>query len=226
MSEIVHVKLYFGNGKIRYGEHGVDLGEFNSVKKDINRAAERTWRAVTNWLYKTFSVDLEQHDLPIMTLISRSDLVCWELMPLQVTSHWRSYIRNACQIGLPVVLLVQVVHKAGSSSQVPEEDYGADHGEACRNGAALRQKGEMMLQLREKEEMRRKTMAHPLKLVLRLMSGKKMKEVLRRYDMEAEDDELGLEEDSSDDEDEPLVLSDLQSYNFSQVIVNPSENVP
>jgi hypothetical protein len=29
-----------------------------------------------------------------------------------------------------VVLFVQVVHKAGSSSHVPEEDYGADHGEA------------------------------------------------------------------------------------------------
>jgi hypothetical protein len=50
---------------------------------------------ITNWLYKAFSVDLEQHDLFIMALINRTDLVCWELMQLQGTAHWRSYIRNA-----------------------------------------------------------------------------------------------------------------------------------
>jgi hypothetical protein len=34
-----------------------------------------------------------------------------------------------------------------------------------------------------------------------------------------------LEEDSSDDEDDPLVPSDWDSYNFSQLSVNPGENV-
>jgi hypothetical protein len=43
--------------------------------------------------------------------------------------------------------------------------------------------------------------------------------------MEAEDDECGLEENSSDDEDEPLVPIDWQSYNFSQLTINPGENV-
>jgi hypothetical protein len=31
MSDGLSVKLYFSNGQIRYGEHGVDLSEFNSV---------------------------------------------------------------------------------------------------------------------------------------------------------------------------------------------------
>jgi hypothetical protein len=31
MSDDLSVKLYFGNGQIRYGEHGVDLSEFNYV---------------------------------------------------------------------------------------------------------------------------------------------------------------------------------------------------
>jgi hypothetical protein len=31
--------LYFGNGQIRYGEHGVDLSEFDSVDHVIRRAA-------------------------------------------------------------------------------------------------------------------------------------------------------------------------------------------
>jgi hypothetical protein len=49
-------------------------------------------------------------------------------MPLQGTEHWRSYIKTACEIGLPMVLCIQVVHKVGSSSQVPESD--AHQGEA------------------------------------------------------------------------------------------------
>jgi hypothetical protein len=31
MSDDLSVKLYFDNGQIRYGEHGVDLSEFNYV---------------------------------------------------------------------------------------------------------------------------------------------------------------------------------------------------
>jgi hypothetical protein len=43
--------------------------------------------------------------------------------------------------------------------------------------------------------------------------------------MEANGDERGLEEDSSDDEDDPIVPRDWDSYNFSQLSVNPGENV-
>jgi hypothetical protein len=42
MSDDLSVKLYFGNEHIRYGEHGVDLSEFNSVDHVIKRAASRT----------------------------------------------------------------------------------------------------------------------------------------------------------------------------------------
>jgi hypothetical protein len=55
--------------------------------------------------------------------------------------------------------------------------------------------------------------------------GKVNEEVLRRYEMEASGDERGLEEDFLDDEDEPLVTMDWDSYNFSHLSVNPGENV-
>jgi hypothetical protein len=51
-------------------------------------------------------------------------------MPRQGTEHWRSYIKTACEIGLPVMLFIQVVHKAGSSSQVHEEGSVAHQAEA------------------------------------------------------------------------------------------------
>jgi hypothetical protein len=64
-----------------------------------------------------FHVNGKQHDLSIMVLINMSESLYWEVMPLQGTKHWRGYIKTACEIGLPVMLFIQVVHKAGSSSQ-------------------------------------------------------------------------------------------------------------
>jgi hypothetical protein len=128
MSDNLRVKLYFGNGQIRYGEHGVDLSKFDSVEHVIRRATSRTWGSITKF-FRAFHVDGEQRELSIMTLINRSESLYWELMPLQGTEHWTSYIKTACEIGLPMMLFIQVVHKAGSSSLVPESDA---HQDECR----------------------------------------------------------------------------------------------
>jgi hypothetical protein len=72
MSDDLSVKLYFGNGQIRYGEHGVDLSEFNLVDHVIKRATSRTWGPLPSF-FRAFHVDAEQHDLSIMALINRSE---------------------------------------------------------------------------------------------------------------------------------------------------------
>jgi hypothetical protein len=113
--------------QIRYGEYGVDLSKFNYVDHVIKRAASRTFWSVTQF-FRAFHVDAKQHDLSIMALINISESLCWELIPLQGTEHWRNYIKTTCDIGLPVMLFIHVVHKAGSSSQVPVSD--AHQGEA------------------------------------------------------------------------------------------------
>jgi hypothetical protein len=50
MLDDVSVKLYFGNGQIKYGEHGVDLSEFDSVDHVIRGAALRTWDPLPSFL--------------------------------------------------------------------------------------------------------------------------------------------------------------------------------
>jgi hypothetical protein len=50
VSDDLIVKLYFGNGQIRYGDHGADLSEFDSVDHVIGRAASRTWGSITEFL--------------------------------------------------------------------------------------------------------------------------------------------------------------------------------
>jgi hypothetical protein len=46
MSDDLSVKLYFVNWQIRYGEHGVDLSEFDSIDHVIRREASRTWGSI------------------------------------------------------------------------------------------------------------------------------------------------------------------------------------
>jgi hypothetical protein len=81
-------------------------------------------------LFQHFLVDSKRQCLSVMALINRSDHVYWELVPLQGTPQWRSYIKNACRDGLPVNLFVQVFQKCGSSSQVHEEAKDVLRGKA------------------------------------------------------------------------------------------------
>jgi hypothetical protein len=120
MSETVTIKLYYGIGEIIYGSQGVDLTKFSSIEKNVKRAAERTWEGITNWLVKAFAVDLEHQCPSVMALINKSQHVYWELMSFEGTPRWRSFIRNACRVGL-LMLFVQVFQKGGSNSQVHEE---------------------------------------------------------------------------------------------------------
>jgi hypothetical protein len=128
MSESVTVKIYYGIGEIIYGPQGVDLSNYSSVEKNVPRAGERTWEAITNWMVKAFSVDLEHQCMSVMALINRSTPVYCELVALEGTPRWRGFIRNACRVGLPVILFVQVYQKGGSSSQVHEEGEDVDEG--------------------------------------------------------------------------------------------------
>ena len=89
MSETVRVQLFYGPGEVRYGEEGVDLSLFSTVTRDVKKAAQRSWEAITTWLYRAFSLNSEQYRLSVMAVFNRSHLSFWELMPLEGTRDWR-----------------------------------------------------------------------------------------------------------------------------------------
>jgi hypothetical protein len=149
---------------------------------------------------RAFHVDAEQHDLFIMALINRSESLCWEHMPVQGTEHCRSYIKTACDIGFLVMLFVQVAHKAGSSSQVPISDAHQGEAEVQTGDGPANEPREGH---GEEEEGHDHTHFEGA-----IDEGEVHEELLRRFDMKANGDECGLEEDSSDDEDDPLVRRD------------------
>jgi hypothetical protein len=153
-----------------------------------------------------------------MDHFNRSESLYWEFMPLQGTEHWRSYIKTTCEIGFPVMLFIQVVHNAGSTCQVPEEGSDAHQGEAelqAGDGPATEPQERVGVSTEEEEG----DGDTPFEARGEIDKGEVNEEVLRRYEMEADKDERGLEEDSSDDEDDPLVPRDWDSYNFSQQMV-------
>jgi hypothetical protein len=116
-------------------------------------------------------------------------------MPLQVTEHWRSYIKTTCDIGLPVMLFIQVVHKDGSSSQVPVSD--AHQGEVelqAKDDPATEPQEEGDGGSGKEEEGHGHTHFEGA-----IDEGEVHKELLRQFEMEANGDERGLEEDSSHD---------------------------
>jgi hypothetical protein len=129
--------LYYGIGEIIYGPQGVDSSNFSSIEKNVKRASERTLEGITNWLVKAFAVDLEHQCLSVMALINRSEHVYWEFVPLEETPRWRSFIRNACRVVLPMILFVQVFQKGGSSG-LHEEVEDVDEGEVVKKGKVLK----------------------------------------------------------------------------------------
>jgi hypothetical protein len=122
-----------------------------------------------------------------------------------------------------MMLFIQVVNKAGSSSQVHEEVSVAHQGEAelqAGDGPATEPQEEGDGASGEEEEGDDHTHFEGA-----IEEGEVNEELLRWYEIETNGDERGLEEDSLDDEDDPIVPRDWDSYNFSQLSVNPGENV-
>jgi hypothetical protein len=106
-----------------------------------------------------------------------------------------------------MMLFIQVVHKAGSSSQVPVSD--AHQGEVvvqAGDGPATEPQEAGDGGSGEEEEGHGHTHFEGA-----IDEGKVNEELLRRFEMEDNGDERGLEEDSSDDEDDPLVPRDWDS---------------
>ena len=92
MSDDLYFQVFYGSGEVRYGPEGVDLSEFSSITKKIPRARERTWISISNWLFKVFRLNRDEHEISVMAVVSRREQVFWELLPHEGTQNWRNYV--------------------------------------------------------------------------------------------------------------------------------------
>ena len=73
MSDDLYFQVFYGSGEVRYGPEGVDLSEFSSITKKIPRARERTWISISNWLFKAFGLNRNEHEISVMAVVSRGN---------------------------------------------------------------------------------------------------------------------------------------------------------
>ena len=92
MSDDLYFQMFYGSGEIRYGLEGVDLTEFSSITKKLPRTREMTWISITNWLFKGFGLNRDEHEISVMTVVSRREPVFWELLPLEGMQNWKNYV--------------------------------------------------------------------------------------------------------------------------------------
>lgn len=105
--------LYYSEGNIRYGHNEVDMFEFKSMTKGIDRVVERSSGGVCNWLMRGFKINPQTHGLTVLYVLVNRQLVgyFWELMPMDCTDTWRRYVEMACERCWPLSILVQVYEK-------------------------------------------------------------------------------------------------------------------
>ena len=73
MSDDLYFQVFYGSGEVRYGPEGVDLSEFSSITKKIPRTRERTWISISNWLFKVFGLNLDEHEISVMAVVNRRE---------------------------------------------------------------------------------------------------------------------------------------------------------
>ena len=71
MSDDLYFQVFYGSGEVRYDPEGVDLSEFSSITKKVPRAREMSWISISNWLFKAFSLNRDEHEISVMAVVSR-----------------------------------------------------------------------------------------------------------------------------------------------------------
>ena len=136
MSDDLYFQVFYGSGEVRYGPEGVDLSEFSSITKKVPRVRERTWISISNWLFKAFGLNRDEHEITVMAVVNRREQLFWELLPLEGTQNWRNYVNISTSRGLPLALFVQAFEKVRFSTEA-----GGEHG---GQGDILSEDPEMM----------------------------------------------------------------------------------
>jgi len=155
--------IYYGEGNVCYGPHGVDLSQFQCAIRRITKPHERTFESLCNWLMAGLMIDPETHNISVQCLINRTSYtLIWELMPITSNDECLSYLHNARQWQWPLGLLVTVSQKpeepnieaiAGAGDEDDEEPNNQPGGTAVAEGVV--DEGETIpaiLQLMEDED--------------------------------------------------------------------------
>ena len=108
MSTKIQFTILFGEGTLEYGPMGVVANGFKKSTKYVENPGSKSFADIFNWLARGVRVDLSTHHLMVQTFVNWSnEAVFWELMTIENTEQWQSYVQNGLQRGWPLVLLAR-----------------------------------------------------------------------------------------------------------------------
>jgi len=136
MSEFVNVVVYYGSGTVRANESGVDLSEFQHVVIPLTDPEKIRISVVQNYLTVNFGFDPNLWTVRIQSLWSKDRTnICWELLPLDRTKQWVSWLASCKRRGTQPIVLVSFVPKQNNLGQ------GGGGPELCQSSESTMQMG-------------------------------------------------------------------------------------
>jgi len=160
-----------------------------------------------------------------MAVINRSEVLFWELMPLEGTHNWRDYVNIATHRGLPLVLFVQAFDKGGSSSQIEEEVHV--HQDTTQQEATEDITNSTHGPNEDNNDEGHEGVANnpPREATREIDEGEVNPDIVARFERENDDHTHAVDDDSSEDEKESHVPHDWSTYEFSNLSVHEREAV-
>ena len=98
------------------------MSEFSSITKNYPELERGLGFQYPIDSFKAFALNRDEHEISVMTVVSRREPVFWELLPLEGTQNWRNYVNISSSRGLPLVLFVQAFEKISLRTEA-----GGDH---------------------------------------------------------------------------------------------------
>lgn len=208
MSTKVQFALFSGSGNVRYDANGVDLSEFSSTTKGIDRPLERSFASVNNWLMKGFKIDPTIYEITVKVIVNTSTEGCfWDLMVVDSTETWKRYLEMAFErqwyLGI-------VVSKQAKGSLVSR---GYNDGEGTSEPVGQVGNSEAVVNISVNDEP--SGVADEAERFTNLVN-----------EMERDDsDNEHAEDGGSSDEEEDVMPSEMTNDDFSSLVISDGQKV-
>ena len=132
-SEIVNIRVHYGNGFIDYCDSGVDLSQFQYVDTTVTNPLYMRHADLLSWMHNFLQVDPSQWTIKVSGVVPRHhEHGCqWELCELSNSKSWHALVHMATnKMKFPLVVLVeqQLANKTQgeSSHAVPAAEVFAE----------------------------------------------------------------------------------------------------
>jgi len=109
-SQLVNIRVHYGNGFINYCDSGVDLSQFQYVDTTLTNPMHMRHADLISWMHNFLQVDPSHWTIKVSGVVPkhREHGWRWELCELSNSKCWRALVHMATnKMKFPLVVLIQ-----------------------------------------------------------------------------------------------------------------------